>query len=73
MEITLSPLSDNASLEREGVEVFDVSEALKAVGISESSCDLNQRSTRQSIGAVLLRAMESRFGVRPSTWQIQAA
>lgn len=65
LDIRLTPLREQASLHEEGVEILDASEELKAVGISEENLDLHEQAQRIAIGAVLLHAVERRFGVRP--------
>lgn len=59
LELTEIPL--DSSLERNGVEVLDLRDALNARGVFESNCDLSEHAMRMALGQTMIRILEQRF------------
>jgi len=66
--LQLEPLPHNASFEEEGVELFDLREALEAVGVTENTYDITNPTHRQLVGHVLLEAASARFKKQAIHW-----
>lgn len=61
LELELTEIPLDSSLERNGVAVVDLKDALNNRGVFESNCDLSEHATRMALGQTMLRVLEQRF------------
>merc|ERR1719410_285475 len=64
VELELSAIPDGASLAADGVEVADLREMLKEMGVNETTCNVSVHETRMAVGRAMLTFLERRFGKR---------
>eukprot|EP00746_Dinoflagellata_sp_MGD_P155432 gnl/MRDRNA2_/MRDRNA2_85375_c0_seq1.p1 gnl/MRDRNA2_/MRDRNA2_85375_c0~~gnl/MRDRNA2_/MRDRNA2_85375_c0_seq1.p1 ORF type:complete len:344 (+),score=62.73 gnl/MRDRNA2_/MRDRNA2_85375_c0_seq1:69-1100(+) len=61
LELELTEIPLDSSLERNGVEVIDLQNVLNQRGVFESNCDLSEHKTRMALGQAMIRVLEQRF------------